>query len=131
LLRPCIWGVPATLLVVGCLGVEAHGGVFASRTLARLGDASYSLYLIHLPASAIVAHTLGVANAWLFIPAAIAVSVAAGLACHRWVEVPLIHWTRSLGAVQRLSFASAAHPGYGHLTAVSAPPRARFDKDID
>ena len=96
--RPLIWGLPAMLIVAGALGLERSGGVGRSPALMALGDASYSIYLIHLPASAVVAHILGINPPWLFIPAAIAASTLAGLACHRWVERPLIRWTRTLGA---------------------------------
>src|SRR5690606_27584570 len=41
-MRPC---VPAVLLVLGAVSVEADGGVFRSRLLKMLGDASYSIYL--------------------------------------------------------------------------------------
>ena len=94
--RPFIWGIPATAIVGGALAIEDHGGPPRSRALARLGDASYALYLIHLPAQAVVAHLIGVTNAWLFIPAALAASVAAGLACHAYIERPLISWARRL-----------------------------------
>ncbi len=87
--RPLLWGLPATLVVAGALTLEARGGVFESPALKRLGDASYSLYLVHLPATALVAHTLGPRDPWLFLPAAMFVSLCAALACHHWVEKPL------------------------------------------
>ena len=93
--RPFIWGVPAALIVAGALSVEEAGGVWKSATVTLLGDASYAVYLVHLPAQALVAHTLGTANAWLFIPAAFAASIGMGLACHRWIETPLIAWARA------------------------------------
>jgi exopolysaccharide production protein ExoZ len=94
--RPLIWGAPAALLVGGALCVEAQGRIFRSRSLLALGDASYALYLLHLPATAIVAHTLGPRHPWLFLPCAVAASTAAGLAAHRWVEKPLIRRARGL-----------------------------------
>jgi len=93
--RPFIWGVPATLIVGGALAIEGDREVKRWPALSALGDASYALYLVHEPAQALVAHTLGAANPWLFYPAAITASIAAGLACHRWVERPLIKWARS------------------------------------
>ena len=88
--RPLLWGVPAVLIVGGALSLEARRGMFRSPSLKALGDASYALYLVHLPATALVAHTLGWRNPWLFLPAALALSLGAALACHRWVERPLI-----------------------------------------
>ena len=95
--RPFFWGVPATLLVAGALSLEAHGGVREWPPLKRLGDASYAIYLFHLPAVAVVAHTLGFRNPWLFLPASLLAAIGAGLAAHLWVEKPLLGWTRSAG----------------------------------
>ena len=96
--RPFIWGTPAVMIVGGALAIEDHGGPPKLPALTRLGDASYALYLVHLPAQALIAHTLGAANGWLFFPVALIASIAAGLACHAWIEKPLIAWARGLGS---------------------------------
>jgi exopolysaccharide production protein ExoZ len=88
--RPLLWGVPAALIVAGALSFEARGRVIRSSVLKILGDASYAIYLVHLPATALIAHTLGYGRPWLFIPAAMAASIAAGLICRAWVEKPLL-----------------------------------------
>jgi len=62
--------------------------------MQSLGDASYSIYLWHLPAAAVVAHALGTVHPWLFVPAALAASIAAGLAGRALVEKPLIELLR-------------------------------------
>jgi exopolysaccharide production protein ExoZ len=92
--RPLIWGAPATLLVAGALCVEADGGAPRLAAPLALGDASYALYLVHLPATALIAHTLGWRDAWLFVAVSTLFSVAAALACHAWIEGPMILWTR-------------------------------------
>ena len=94
--RPFIWGIPAAAIVAGALAIEQDGGVPNWPALMLLGDASYALYLIHQPAQALVAHTLGYSNTWLFIPVALIASIAAGVACHRLVELPLIRLARSV-----------------------------------
>jgi len=94
--RPFLWGAPAALIVAGAMAIEGDGGVPQIPALAALGEASYALYLTHEPAEAVIGHTLGTGNVWLFYPLAIAASVAAGLACHRCVEGPLTAWTRTL-----------------------------------
>jgi exopolysaccharide production protein ExoZ len=104
--RPLLWGVPAFLTVAGALGVELDGvrpgarhqpapprGV--GKVAEILGDASYATYILHLPATALVAHTLGYARPWLFVPVALAASLAAGLAGRAWVEKPLIERLRA------------------------------------
>jgi exopolysaccharide production protein ExoZ len=88
--RPLLWGAPATLLVMGALGVEADGGVPRLGGALALGDASYALYLVHLPATALIAHTLGWREPWLFVILATLFSIACALACHAWLERPMI-----------------------------------------
>jgi exopolysaccharide production protein ExoZ len=108
ILRPLLWGAPAALIVLGSLCLEAEEGAALSPPLLALGEASYALYLVHLPATALVAHGLGVANPWIFVPAALTTSVAAGLACHVWVERPLLAWMRGGGRDARLGRPKAA-----------------------
>ena len=94
--RPLLWGVPAAFLVGGALSLEADGAVPRLRGLVRLGDASYALYLVHLPATALVAHTLGWGNPWLFALVSMGVSILAALGCHLWMERPLVAAARRL-----------------------------------
>jgi peptidoglycan/LPS O-acetylase OafA/YrhL len=98
--RPLLWGAPAALLVAGALGLESAGAASRlsgspGKVLQKLGDASYAIYLLHLPATALVAHTLGYAHPWLFLPIALAASVSAGLLVHAIVERPLLALLRS------------------------------------
>lgn len=93
--RPLLWGVPAFLVVGGALSLETGGGLaHLPRPLKRgfevTGDASYAIYLLHLPATALIAHSLGWAHPWLFAPAALAASILAGLAGRAYVERPLL-----------------------------------------
>ena len=48
LARVIVWGVPAALLVIGALSLE-HARLFRWRALIAGGDASYALYLFHVP----------------------------------------------------------------------------------
>jgi exopolysaccharide production protein ExoZ len=97
--RPLLWGVPAVLTVTGALCIEAGGSGVAPRGplhrgLIGLGDASYAIYLVHLPATAVLAHTLGYERPWLFLPLALAVSILAGLATRVSIEKPLLNVLR-------------------------------------
>jgi exopolysaccharide production protein ExoZ len=94
--RPFLWGAPALLIVLGAVTLEARIGVFASRTLKALGDSSYAIYLVHMPVTALIAHTLGHDNAWTLVPAAVTASALAGLAWRAWLEKPLIEVLRGL-----------------------------------
>ncbi|HLY80992.1 MAG TPA: hypothetical protein VKQ70_16550, partial [Caulobacteraceae bacterium] len=58
--------------------------------------ASYAIYLCHFVAVALAARLVGVEPAWRFTPVAVILSLAAGLAFHRWIERPLIAGARRL-----------------------------------
>lgn len=88
--RPMIWGVPAALVVAGAVSVEADGGWPDWRWLGLLGNASYSLYLTHTLTIGALAMTIGAWNPPLFVPLAMAVAAAGGLAGYLWVERPLL-----------------------------------------
>jgi len=98
LFRPLLFGVPALLIAVGWLAVAASKqGVPQWPWLSRIGDASYSIYLVHtLTAPAVAEFFLG--QPWIFIPLNVVVGVGTGLICHRLVETPLTRWARRLVA---------------------------------
>jgi exopolysaccharide production protein ExoZ len=106
--RPFLWGLPALAIVTGAVSLEARGPVPVWPWLRSLGDASYAIYLCHLPATALVAHTLGTGSVWLFLPASIIVSTAAGLACCHGLEKPLLAALRSLGRPRAAARAAPA-----------------------
>lgn len=94
--RPLIWGAPAVMLVLGAVSVEADGGWSSPPGLKTLGDASYSIYLVHtLPVGAL-AMTFGAWNAPVFVPLATAAAIGAGLLCWRVLERPLVDTLRRL-----------------------------------
>jgi len=88
--------------------------------LVGLGDASYAVYLCHMPAVALVAHTLGVHPAGLFVPAAVVVSIAVGVGFHLVVEKPLIAASRKAP----IRFGRSASPSpRGEGSGVGGSPR--------
>jgi exopolysaccharide production protein ExoZ len=99
--RPLLWGAPAVLTVAGALAIESGARLRTPKGplhqgLMALGDASYSIYLFHLPATAIIAHTLGYDRPLLFLPTSMVASVLVGLAVHVGVEKPLLKALRWL-----------------------------------
>ncbi|MBW0116880.1 acyltransferase family protein [Pseudonocardia abyssalis] len=96
-LRLATIGLPMTVLVYGVVGGELRYGWSAPRSLVATGDASYSLYLVHVPVLKVLGIGLGivVAEAGLLLRSVLLVvvaagTVAAGLLFHRWAEKPLI-----------------------------------------
>jgi exopolysaccharide production protein ExoZ len=78
--RVVLWGIPAALLVFGALSFECH--LARAKVLTRLGDASYSIYLVFAPLCAWLAPT----NA----PLAFCLSIVAGMVVHWTIEKPLL-----------------------------------------
>ncbi len=109
--RPFLWGVPALLVVAGAVSLEAEGRVLATPLLERLGAASYSIYLCHWPVVVILANSLGGARPWLFAPLAFGASIAAGLACWRFVERPLMQARLARWGAEPAAAAEAAAAG--------------------
>jgi len=77
--RPIFWGIPAVMLVWGLTAVERDGGLADIRPLKSLGDASYSIYIVHTlamgvfalffsvwsPAFILLAFLIGTGSGWL------------------------------------------------------------------
>ncbi|MDN5933409.1 MAG: acyltransferase, partial [Pseudonocardia sp.] len=96
-LRLATIGLPMTALVYGVVGGELRYGWRAPRPLVVTGDASYSLYLVHVPVLKVLGIGLGivVVEAGLVLRSllllmVVALTVGAGLLFYRWAEKPLI-----------------------------------------
>jgi exopolysaccharide production protein ExoZ len=85
-------GVPAALVVWGTLQIEAREGA-----QTRLGDASYALYLVHLPVVTVLVAALcrirGLPPDVIVLTAA-AAAVALAWRVHELFEKPLLAWAR-------------------------------------
>lgn len=104
LAAPALWpsidravaaGLPALVIVAAGLVLEGSGYVATWPLARRIGDASYSIYLTHFFITAAVtklAAKLGMTGlpelAGLML-AAFGLVILAGLAVHRWIEIPL------------------------------------------
>ncbi|MFC6746661.1 acyltransferase family protein [Methylobacterium persicinum] len=95
--RPILVGLPALLLVAGA-ALGPGGGAMPSlpvRALARLGDASYALYLVHPFAlragrEGLVRFGLaGPLHPWGSLVVMVSLAVVAALVVHLFVEAPL------------------------------------------
>jgi exopolysaccharide production protein ExoZ len=94
-------GVPAAVMVLAAaLGPSAPNNRLTT-ALVLLGDASYSLYLVHpfvlRPARAIWSKAVGGhLPIWLFVPSAVVVCVVVAVIVYRRVESPLTAFAKAL-----------------------------------
>jgi exopolysaccharide production protein ExoZ len=99
-----IVSVPAAMIVCGAVALERRGLVPTWPRLLTLGNASYSIYLVHLlvlPSCWRIVKASGLAGMPQFltmIALGLFVSCAAGLAVHFWIEKPLLKLFRKLRA---------------------------------
>lgn len=102
--RVLAWGVPAGLIVYGALGLELDHGLKGPKSLERVGDWSYALYLCHLPLVAVLTRlwaSRGPELGWfdnvlVMIIGAAASLIVAAMAFHL-IERPTIGWARQAG----------------------------------
>ena len=93
--RVALFAIPAGLVVYGAIGVEMRRGLVFPSPVRRLGDASYSLFLIHVPALTLMSFLLAgrvPTTPWvhaLTLLAVLVVVVCGALACYAVVERPL------------------------------------------
>lgn len=102
-LRAAIFTPPFALILYGAAAIERTGGRLAPAWLRKTGDASYSLYLIHVPAFLVAGKLISIAVAdtrtdnILLIAAFTASALAAGFVLHYLVERRLLDFTRKIG----------------------------------
>ena len=97
-MRGLVWGVPAVAVVAGLLSLEHRWGRHVPRWALRLGDASYSIYLVHtfvLPAVGLL--LVHLRHSWRYeVTTLIAVSVVlsslAGVLAYEGIERPINRW---------------------------------------
>ena len=100
--RVLYWGIPGVFLVVGAICMDVSGRTVHSRTWKLLGDASYSIYLIHYLMLGVVRfiwgslHLKNMFNDGLLMLFAVGTSLIAGVAFHVWVEKPATARARRL-----------------------------------
>jgi exopolysaccharide production protein ExoZ len=94
--RLLIWGLPSSLILIGCLAIEDAGRMPSFQVFKLLGDASYSIYLSHafvLQIGLFVWWKVPI-RGWtqflVFTPTAIVGCAIAGILVYRYVEQPIL-----------------------------------------
>jgi peptidoglycan/LPS O-acetylase OafA/YrhL len=102
-LRAAIFTPPFALILYGAAALEQSKALVAPSWLRKTGDASYSLYLIHVPVFLVVGKLISIAipdsvldNAALIV-ANFAGALVAAFALHALVERPLLKATKKWG----------------------------------
>lgn len=85
-----LYGIAAFLLVIGSVRAESAGQLRVPPMMTFLGDASYSLYLVHYPVIALVAKLTMGAPVYAVFAMMVAAATAAGSGFHLMVERPLL-----------------------------------------
>jgi exopolysaccharide production protein ExoZ len=88
--RPFLWGPPAALIVLGLVAMERGMAFPPLAPLERLGDASYALYLFHVPLLSALAVGLELRGGWEIVAVGLPASVALAFAVRVAVEKPLL-----------------------------------------
>lgn len=99
------FGIPFSALVLGGILLERQGKLSLPRPMVLLGDASYSIYLVHNPlvslTSRLVARLHGFASWGVGMLVGVIASVFVGLLYHLFVEKPLIRLFRQFFSPKR------------------------------
>lgn len=85
------FGLTVGLLVVGLVALEGRGAIRSWPRLVALGDASYALYLIHVPVISLVVRGARAAHLswWASLLLCVVASLIAGFAYNRLFENPM------------------------------------------
>ena len=101
--RRLVFGALASVLIVALARAEATGAlVVRQRWPARLGDASYALYLMHIPIISVLcklAAHLHLSNRWLLVGVFVGIALACVLASvlfYELIERRVLAWGRSV-----------------------------------
>lgn len=89
------WGIPCVLIVLFALSIE-NSSVIRSRITQKLGDASYSIYLVHAFPIWVCEMQPSSENGMALAIFAFSSSLALGFVVWKYVEDPILRWSTQL-----------------------------------
>ncbi|MGY4615504.1 exopolysaccharide production protein ExoZ [Bradyrhizobium sp. USDA 4472] len=103
-----IWGAAAILIVAASVLGPTSLRSMLSRALARLGDSSYALYLLHPFVFILIKVVLARVTVpqifyWPTVVVAAAIAIAAAAGFHAYVESPVVLWLRQMTGKRKLA----------------------------
>ena len=114
--RILYWGLPAAALVTGAVSLERGGPIPRWTALEALGNASYSIYLVHglaISGALRLLRPFGAVPPALLFTVAIVAGVSSGLVCHQLLEKPLLRLLSASQRARRPLTGAAARPAGG------------------
>lgn len=102
--RSLIWGLPCAIFVFGLMFMEQAFKLTMPAILIKIGDASYSGYLVHLLVIVTLGKIfmkLGLNNGDLFVITATLVSILSSLPVYHFLEKPLLSISNKLVFTQK------------------------------
>ena len=100
--RVLMFGLPSFLIIFSLVKYEVVNNIIINRLFIKLGDASYSIYLLHLPLVAAffkIAIKLPITNNFLLTLlsiALLAIICFTGMLIYKKIEQPLIKWLNKM-----------------------------------
>nr|WP_290223824.1 acyltransferase [Trichocoleus desertorum] len=107
------YGLPSMLVVLGAASIDLNQGWKIPAWLNELGDASYSIYLVHYPCLAatfkvaIALNIVGLFGNFLTMSLLTVIAVIAGWLTYLYLEKPLITWLRRKLVPKQSAWANA------------------------
>lgn len=107
------YGLPSMLIVLGAAATDLNQGWKIPAWLNELGDASYSIYLVHYPClaaifkAAIAFNMVGLLGGFLSISLLTVIAIIVGWLTYLYLEKPLITWLRRKLVPKQSAWANA------------------------
>ncbi|MDB5052414.1 MAG: Acyltransferase 3 [Bacilli bacterium] len=107
--RTFSFGISSAFIILGAVTLEKTKNINSSRILVYLGNASYSIYLVHFPAIALVFRLMQKTKMYAILGVPLAstllliVSLIIGCLVHSIIEKPMLAFFRSSKSAAALS----------------------------